>query len=186
MIASLADAWSWYESVLLLTQAMGRLGKKHWDHLPWEGDLGRDERLRLLESATIVEGAEAVLRDLNDLCVLLLFSVFEVIVRERALREVAEELPAPQHPALQHALRTLNEGLEHGSFFRVLEAYKGLDPGLIEEVNQVRQYRNWVAHGRRGRPANSTDPHLAYDRLQRFLDRLGAVASAPGGGPAPP
>ncbi len=48
MIASLADAWRWYESVRQLTLAMGQLGKKHWTNLPWDGDLGRDNRLRHL------------------------------------------------------------------------------------------------------------------------------------------
>jgi hypothetical protein len=34
-----------------------------------------------------------------------------------------------------------------GSFFAVLQSYKGPDDNLIEQVNQVRRYRNWVAHG---------------------------------------
>ena len=46
MIASLTDAWAWYEGVLELTLAMQALGKKHWEALPWEGDLGRDNRQR--------------------------------------------------------------------------------------------------------------------------------------------
>lgn len=103
---------------------------------------------------------------------LLLFSVFEAIVRERALADVAAELPTVRHAALQHAVRTLNEALEHGSFYKVTEAYKSLDADLIEQVNQVRRYRNWVAHGRRGKPENAVDPNAAYARLQRFLERL--------------
>ena len=61
--------------------------------------LGRDNRLRELGASEIQKWAEAVLKDLNDLCVLLLFSVVETIVRDRALKEVEEELPAPRHPA---------------------------------------------------------------------------------------
>jgi hypothetical protein len=49
MIASLADAWQWYESVRVLTLAMRQLGRRHWGQLPWEGDLGRDNRLRRLD-----------------------------------------------------------------------------------------------------------------------------------------
>jgi uncharacterized protein YutE (UPF0331/DUF86 family) len=69
-------------------------------------------------------------------------------------------------------MATLNDTIEHGSFYRVLEAYKILDPNLIEEVNQVRRYRNWVAHGRRGVPPDNVGPEAAYDRLGRFLERL--------------
>jgi len=49
----------------------------------------------------------------------------------------------------------------------------------MEEVNQVRRYRNWVAHGRRDGPPAAVDPRTAYDRLQRFLDRMSAAATAP-------
>ena len=40
------------------------------------------------------------------------------------------------------AAKTLNEAVEHGSFYRVVEGYKGLDKDLVEELNQVRRYRN--------------------------------------------
>jgi hypothetical protein len=179
MIGSLADAWRWYESVSDLTRAMRRLGDKHWDHLPWEGDLGKDSRLRHLEAAGILDQAEAVLRDLDDLCVRLLFSVFEAIVRDQVLREVQLEASGLRHPAVRHAVGLLTEAIEHGSFYKVLEAYKGLDADLIEEVNQVRRYRNWVAHGRRGAPATAVDPRTAYERLQRFLDRLEEAPPGP-------
>src|SRR5262249_3280628 len=152
----------------------------HWNNLPWDGDLGRDNRLRDIEASEILSWVDAVHRDLDDLCVLLLFSVFEAIVRERALADVAAELPSAQHPALQYAISTLNEALEHGSFYKVTEAYKRLNPDLVEQVNQVRKYRNRVAHGRRGAPQNDVDPRIAYDRLQRFLDRLNELPPAPG------
>jgi hypothetical protein len=179
MIASLEDAWKWYTSVRELTLAMLAMGKKHWDALPWDGPLGQDDRLRQIQAIEILDWSKVILSDLDDLCVLLLFSVFEATVRERALADVAAELPTLRHPALQHAVRTLNEALEHGSFYKVTEAYKALDPDLIEQVNQVRKYRNWVAHGRRGEPQNAVDPKAAYARLKRFLDRLSGVTGAP-------
>jgi hypothetical protein len=172
MISSLDEAWRWYTNVKEQTLAMQALGRKHWNTLPWDGDLGRDDRLRQIAAPQIVISAKAILADLDDLCVLLLFSVFEAKVRERALVEVAAELPVLRHAALRQAMRSLNEALEHGSFYRVTEAYKALDPDLIEQVNQVRKYRNWVAHGRRGEPQNAVDPDTAYTRLQRFLSRL--------------
>jgi len=179
MIASLEDAWKWYTSVREMTLAMFAMGKKHWTTLPWDGDLGQDERLRHIEAPQILSWADVIHGDLDDLCVLLLFSVFEAIVRERALADVAAELLTVHHPALQHAVRTLNEALSHGSFYKVTEAYKGMDPDLIEQVNQVRKYRNWVAHGRRGEPENAVAPNTAYARLQRFLNRLGENPTMP-------
>jgi hypothetical protein len=69
---------------------------------------------------------------------------------------------------------TTQKTLREGSFFRVLEAYKGpVDVKLVEQINQVRKYRNWVAHGRRGKPDANVEPRDAYDRLQAFLTALG-------------
>jgi hypothetical protein len=172
MIASLEDAWRWYESVRTLTQTMQRLGLKHWDMLPWDGPLGQDERIRDLEADALLVQSDVVFRDLDDLCVLLLFSVFEAIVRARVLRDVQAEVPHVHHVALQYAVDELKDNIEHGSFFRVLEPYKAMDASLIEEVNQVRRYRNWVAHGRHGSPPDAVAPPKAFERLQRFLRRL--------------
>jgi hypothetical protein len=44
---------------------------------------------------------------------------------------------------------------------------------LVTQVDQVRKYRNWVAHGRRGDPVNNVAPNEAFDRLGRFLLELG-------------
>jgi hypothetical protein len=173
VIASLADAWNWYQTARQLARTMERLGNKHWNDLPWEGDLGRDNHLIELTSEEILDGSRTVLDDLDDLCVLLLFSVFEATIREQVLAEVEAELPPLRHVTIKRALDEMREGIEHGSFFRVLEPYKDLDAGLIEEVNQVRRYRNWVAHGRRTEQPAAVDPTTAYDRLKRFLDHIG-------------
>jgi hypothetical protein len=174
VIATPADAWRWYDAARQLVHAMERLGNKHWDSLPWDGDLGGDDRLKDITSQKIVEGSRTVLDDLDDLCVLLLFSVFEARIRKRVLAEVEAELPQPQHVAIKRALAEMREGIEHGSFYKVLEPYKAIDPDLVEQVNQVRRYRNWVAHGRHTVQPEAVDPPTAYDRLSRFLALLGA------------
>jgi hypothetical protein len=82
---------------------------------------------------------------------------------------------AVTHPVVQAALGDGRDQIEQGSFFRVLQAYKpSIDNDLVEQVNQVRKYRNWVAHGRRGSetPASVT-PLAAYDRLRALLAALG-------------
>jgi hypothetical protein len=90
------------------------------------------------------------------------------------LEEVEAELPPLHHVAIKRAIAEMKEGIEHGSFFEVLEPYKDFDADLIEQVNQVRRYRNWVAHGRRTEQPAAVNPTTAYDRLKRFLDHLGA------------
>jgi hypothetical protein len=174
LIATLDDAWQWYKSVRRLARTMERMGEKHWDNLPWDSSLGRDNQLIQLTSAEVLNDSQSALDNLDDLCVLLLFSVFEAIIRERILAEVEAELPPLRHVAIKRALDELKESIEHGSFFKVLEPYKDLDANLIEQVNQVRRYRNWVAHGRRSEQPAVVNPTTAYDRLKRFLDHLGA------------
>jgi hypothetical protein len=173
VIASLADAWRWYESARQLARTMGRLGERHWESLPWHSDLGMDEHLKDLASAEILDYSKTVMDDLDDLCVLLLFSVFEATIRERVLAEIEAELPTLRHVAIKRAFNAMKEGIEHGSFYKVLEPYKDIDPELTEEVNQVRRYRNWVAHGRRTLQPAAVNPTTAYDRLKRFLAQLG-------------
>lgn len=177
MIATLADAWSWYESAKKLLLAMRCLGDKYWETLAWDEEIGRDNRLRELAGAEIVQRADVVLSDLDNLCVLLLFSVFEAIVRDSVLMDITAEIQGAYHPAIQQAIAELKENIEQGSFYRVLQSYKTMDVNLVEEVNQVRKFRNWVAHGRRGTPENRVDPRTAYARLQNFLDRLKAVSA---------
>ncbi len=171
MITSLEDAWRWYEAARALARTTERL-ERFWDGLPWEGDLGRDNYLRELTAKEIRNSSRAVLDDLDDLCVLLLFSVFEAIIRKRVLAEVDEEWPLLRHVAIKRAVVDMREGIENGSFFKVLEPYKISDPNLVEEVNQVRRYRNWVAHGRRSDQPDAVEPATAYDRLKRFLGHM--------------
>jgi hypothetical protein len=51
---------------------------------------------------------------------------------------------------------------------------------LVTQVDQVRKYRNWVAHGRRegGTDVSSVTPRVAYERLKEFLAVLGIAAEA--------
>ena len=179
MIASLPDAWRWYLTTRSLMSVMQRLGNKHWDALPWEGDLGKDEHINDLKSADILEQAAFSLGDLDDLCVLLLFSVFESVVRDRLLGEVEEESASLRHPSIKKAVEGLKDSIAQGSFFRVMEAFKGVDAHLVEEVNQVRRYRNWVAHGRSGSKPAEINPSSAFHRLQRFLATLSSPSSVP-------
>jgi hypothetical protein len=168
----LDDAWSWYVTNRDQLQSFGRLGRKHWDHLPWDGSLGKDAKLRGLESGAILAGSAFCLDHLDDFAVLILFSVFESIVRDRVLADVDDEKSRLGHPLIVRIVDDALQEIEHGGFYRVLEVFKGRDERLVEEVNQVRKDRNWVAHGRRTAKPDAVDPETAFRRLKRFLDDL--------------
>jgi hypothetical protein len=77
-----------------------------------------------------------------------------------------------RHELIIQIVTDATDEIEHGSFYRVLEVFKGLDANLVEKVNQVRRYRNWVAHGRRTAKPDAVDPETAFRRLKDFLDVL--------------
>lgn len=181
---TLDDAWRWYETVTRQAKLARRLAAKHWAALPWDDGLGRDPLFRELEADAVVQDSQFVTDHLDDFAVLLLFSVFEATVRESVLAEVRPEIEQLRHPRLKHAAREACEAIEEGSFFRVLDPFKPEGHAdLIEEVNQVRRYRNWVAHGRRGDPPGNppfrVKPALAHDRLKRLLAVIQPPPPAP-------
>jgi hypothetical protein len=169
---TLDEAWEWYVKTEKQLGLLGRIGRKHWENLPWDGALGKDEKLKALTARDIVADADSCLDHLDDFAVLILFSAFESIVRERAQWDVRRERGRLSHPLVTRILDEAVQDIEQGSIFRVLDIYKGQDATLVEEVNQVRRYRNWVAHGRRGEPQAEVSPEAAYERLRRFLDRF--------------
>ncbi len=116
------------------------------------------------------------------LAVVVLFSVFEAVVRSFVAASMEPEAAALTDPILKQAASDAVQGVEEGSFFlRVLEPLgkQGrVSPELITQVNQVRSYRNWAAHGRRDVPTNRVMPRMAYDRLKAFLNAIGIPVEA--------
>jgi hypothetical protein len=171
---SLDEAWDWYLRTRRLVRLMRRVAARYWEQLPWE-EMGKDDHFKTLAGPVIVGDADAVLQEFDDLAVFVIFSVFEAIVRDHALNAMEPEAALIKNVALQHAAREMRDKLMEGGFYNnVLAIWKQQDPNLVEQINQVRQYRNWVAHGRRPdkKPA-SVDPKTAYDRLQQFLTLIG-------------
>ncbi len=171
-MTTLREAWIWYQETRRVLRAMRRLGDLHWDRLPWDGELGKDEELKPLKGPKVAREADRGLRQLDDLTIVLLFSIFESIVRERIRAEVGVEKLTLRHPVLRTAADEAERKLNRGSFHQVLELLKKYDHNLVEQVRQVRHYRNWVSHGRRGSPPLPLNAKSAHARLSAFLERL--------------
>lgn len=185
MIRSLEDAWKWYNAVRTLAYDMRHLAGR-CDRPEWDAILKQDTRFRERSATQLFEMANRVLDDLDDLAVLVLFSVFEATVRAQAGADVDRELVQISHSAILEAVKDLKEAIANGSFARVTKAFQAMDPDLTAQVNQVRKFRNWVAHGRREAPENNVDPKNAFDRLGRYLGRLTETATPSGTAPQPP
>lgn len=186
---TLDEAWSWYDKTRELIRSMRRLADKHWTAMP--ESVWKDDRFKALDSVDITENADAVLEEFDDIGVFVIFSVFEAILRDRVLATMTLESASITHPALSHAVRKATENVEEGSLYNnVLSIWKAKYHNEVELVNQVRHYRNWVAHGRReGRKPAAVDPATAVERLKQFLEiiseyNLSSDAEVSGNNPA--
>lgn len=180
---TLGDAWGWYLATRDNLARMQRIGRLYWEKIPWDvHPMGRDDTFRMLEAGEVEQETAKSLAPIDDLAVMVLFTVFEAEVRAYLAARVRPDADRLTDPILREAANDAIRGVEEGSFYlRVLEPLKKQDPALadlVTQVNQVRDFRNWVAHGRRDRPKNNVDPKSAYDRLREFLDALGIATEA--------
>jgi hypothetical protein len=180
---TLADAWSWYSATRENLARMRRLGEKHWnDPNLANTSIRQDDRFRMLEAETIVAETNSSLMPIDDLAVVVMFSVFESRVREYLIDLMWPEAKGIIDSILKEAAEDAIGGVKEGSFSRcVLEPLKNqkrVSDALVEQINQIRKYRNWVAHGRRDSPENNVTPAQAYTRLEEFLGALGITAEA--------
>jgi hypothetical protein len=80
---TLADAWDWYTATKQNLHRMRRLGEKHWgDASLAHASIWQDEHFRMLEPHAIVAQTTVSLMPIDDLAVVVLFSVFESHVRD--------------------------------------------------------------------------------------------------------
>ncbi len=59
----------------------------------------------------------------------------------------------------------------------VLDLFKGVvEPDLIGQAKQIKEYRDWVAHrSRRRLPSSKTSPKLAFHVLKAIIEKVRAV-----------
>jgi hypothetical protein len=120
------EAWDWYLKTREQLELLGRVGRRHWNNLPWHGELGRDEKLKSIEAEDIVADTGVSLDHLDDFAVLILFSAFESILRDRARTDVQNERDRLVNPLVTRILDEAARDLNHSSIFRVLDVYRCL------------------------------------------------------------
>lgn len=182
---TLQDAWDWYKSAKTNLERMRRLGSHHWNDDSLLGtSIRRDDRFKQLEADDIERQASLALDPIDDLGILVMFAVFESAVRDH-FQEIIKPLTAASgHPILHYAAERVLEGIEQGSFannvLTPLQKRHCVTAELTDKVNQVRNYRNWVAHGKRGSRQNVVNLTAldAYERLKEFLNTLGIAVEA--------
>ena len=144
--------------------------------------LWQDDQFRTLEAPTIVEETTESLKPIDDLAVLVLFSVFEAHVRDYLVEQMKPALATLTDPILRSVAEEAVQGVKEGSFYRhVLSPLKEqgrVSADLVTQVDQVRQHRNWVAHGRPGEAHITLTPSMAFERLKVFLAELGIAIEA--------
>jgi hypothetical protein len=177
-MTTLEDAWTWYRSASEGTKWLTHLAK-FWGTFPWEqadewvDEIAKDNVLRHIEVSKMTDTAKVVRTELDDLAVLVLFSVFEANVRDHLTSQLQPEVDTLRHPSLKKAGDEVMDAIAHGSIGRLLQSFKLGDSSkeLVMQVDQVRDHRNWVAHGRRADmlPKAFIRPEDAYERLTQFL-----------------
>src|SRR4051812_19121066 len=99
---TLADAWEWYISTRESLLQIRRIGAKYWSEIPWEkAAMGRDDDFRMLEASDIAAATALSLAPIDDLAVVVLFSVFESLVREHLVGLIRPEADLLTNPLLR-------------------------------------------------------------------------------------
>jgi hypothetical protein len=78
---TLDEAWQWYENTRRQLKLIQRLGEHYWDEMPWGGELGKDDSFCLIAGQLIIQETTFGLAHLDGLAIVVLFSVFESLVR---------------------------------------------------------------------------------------------------------
>ena len=172
MIRTLDDAWKWYTAVDRLARNIRRMAANYWDRQEVSDILTHDSIFRNRNSAAIQDNANRVLEDLEDLAVMVLFTIFEAEVRSIAQVDVERLRREMSHPAMIIASRDLEDAIRRGSFRKITAAYRPMDVDLTAQIDQIRDFRNWVGHGRRDAAKNLTNPASAIERMRDYVDKL--------------
>src|SRR5437588_722495 len=94
---TLDDAWAWYRAVADGAKQLTHLAK-FWNDFPWgQGngwvtEVGQDSVLRDVQAEQMEKESQRVKEELDDLAVLVLFSVFEANIRDLVETQIQPEI----------------------------------------------------------------------------------------------
>lgn len=117
---------------------------------------------------------DAARQEWDDLAVLGMAAAFEARVKEYLLQQV--EVSASSYRAAID--NWLTRRIEDSPLSRLGELFKPpVTKAMLDDVDRIRTYRNWVAHGRatHRRPAYLVTPQLAFTTLTGFLATAGLI-----------
>lgn len=169
----LEEAYRWYHSARKTFQRTSRLARKYWDDLPHDLKLFQDAQFVELQAVTFEDDAITASSQLDDLGVLFLFASFEHEFREHVALQTISDADSLRHPVALKAINDVVRQVESDSLDRILSGYAASvinDDNLILRVQQIRHFRNWVAHGKHGDRPSHVDPITTYQILKEFLD----------------
>ena len=107
---------------------------------------------------------------IEDLFIVEIFSCFERFLRNKILAGIRMEEPF-------FWKEKVTEHLEYMRVADILEALKagGIDPNAIGYLKQVKDYRDWVAHGRNEQkppPVSRVDFNKAFELIRDIMIQL--------------
>lgn len=114
-------------------------------------------------------------REIGDLAILALFAAFEQSILDHFENLVTAMLKRTKDPLKRRILKGQEQLRKprKAPIRDILEYYKAIvDPDLVGQVKQILDYRNWVAHGKRGPMPINVTPEIAFERLNKFLEAL--------------
>lgn len=131
-----------------------------------------------LSDAEAVQQLERSGAEIDDLTVLALVSFFEQLLLAY-VRELAEQITAEQTEPVPGVLAEYAfKNAERWRFKEILKLFGSVaDASVLEKVEKLYDYRNWVAHGKHKLKPVTTDPFDAYGALSLFLKQIGYGSS---------
>ncbi len=98
---TLDDGWQWYQQAKFQVRLLRRLASKYWNDLPWDAKLEKDDRFKDIDQRELEEQTQFTLEQMDDLAVIVLFSLFESQVRTQMASEIRSEV---SQKSVEHAV----------------------------------------------------------------------------------
>jgi hypothetical protein len=112
--------------------------------------------------------------ELDDLFVMAMTASFEARLKE-FLGSRANITAGPYKAKIE---KWLFGQIESAPLYKIGDVFKPpVTKRMIDDVEAIRKYRNWVAHGRMAnrRPSKTVVPSLAYNALTSFMASAGLI-----------